>query len=64
MRDFHMNKITDGWLLVLHTFGDGLDVWSSGDGTPGSDTTTGLAVLLCLRIRTFRRCIEIVKPKV
>ncbi len=34
-----MNKaITDGVLLMPPAFGNGLDVWSSGDGTPGSDT--------------------------
>ena len=34
-----MNKaITDGLLLMPPAFADGLNVWSSGDGTPGSDT--------------------------
>jgi hypothetical protein len=34
-----MNKaITDGVLLMPPAFVDGLDVYSSGDGTPGSDT--------------------------
>ena len=34
-----MNKaITDGVLLMPIPFAEGLDVWSSGDGTPGSDT--------------------------
>lgn len=34
-----MNKvITDGLVLMPPAFADGLDVWSSGDGTPGSDT--------------------------
>lgn len=34
-----MNKaITDGIVLMPTPFADGLDVWSSGDGTPGSDT--------------------------
>ena len=34
-----MNKaITDGVLLMPPAFGNGLDVWSRGDGTPGSDT--------------------------
>ncbi|MEO0669196.1 MAG: glycosyl hydrolase family 28-related protein [Pseudomonadota bacterium] len=34
-----MNKaITDGVLLMPPAFANGLDVWSSGDGTPGSDT--------------------------
>ncbi|AYE85187.1 glycosyl hydrolase family 28-related protein [Sulfitobacter sp. D7] len=34
-----MNKaITDGVVLMPAPFAAGLDVWSSGDGTPGSDT--------------------------
>jgi hypothetical protein len=34
-----MNKaITDGVQLMPPAFADGLDVWSSGDGTPGTDT--------------------------
>ncbi|MGR3475531.1 MAG: glycosyl hydrolase family 28-related protein, partial [Sulfitobacter sp.] len=34
-----MNKaITDGVVLMPTPFAAGLDVWSSGDGTPGSDT--------------------------
>ena len=34
-----MNKaITDGLLLTPAPFANGLDVYSSGDGTPGSDT--------------------------
>lgn len=34
-----MNKaITDGVVLMPPEFANGLDVWSSGDGTPGSDT--------------------------
>ena len=34
-----MNKaITDGVLLMPPPFAAGLDVWSSQDGTPGSDT--------------------------
>ncbi len=34
-----MNKaITDGVLLMPPAFENGLDVWSNGDGTPGSDT--------------------------
>ncbi|KIN75024.1 hypothetical protein Z945_2923 [Sulfitobacter noctilucae] len=44
-----MNKaITDGVVLMPTPFAAGLDVWSSGDGTPGSDTyenaTNGLFV--------------------
>ena len=34
-----MNKaITDGVVLMPLPFAAGLGVWSSGDGTPGSDT--------------------------
>lgn len=34
-----MNKaVTDGLVLMPPKFRGGLDVWSSGDGTPGSDT--------------------------
>ncbi|MEM1101311.1 MAG: glycosyl hydrolase family 28-related protein [Pseudomonadota bacterium] len=34
-----MNKaITEGIIFQPPAFADGLDVWSSGDGTPGSDT--------------------------
>lgn len=34
-----MNKaITDGVVLMPPAFANGLNVWSSGDGTPGSDT--------------------------
>ncbi|WP_101067351.1 glycosyl hydrolase family 28-related protein [Roseovarius salinarum] len=34
-----MNKaITDGVIFMPPAFADGLDVWSSGNGTPGSDT--------------------------
>lgn len=37
-----MNKaITDGLVLMPPPFVDGLSVWSSGDGTPGSDTYAG-----------------------
>lgn len=37
-----MNKaITDGVLLTPPAFAGGLDVWSSGDGTPGSDSYQG-----------------------
>ncbi len=42
-----MNKaITDGLVLMPPPFAAGLDVWSTGNGTPGSDTyaATGLGV--------------------
>ena len=39
-----MNKaITDGVLLMPPGFAGGLGVWSSGDGTPGSDSYQGAA---------------------
>lgn len=39
-----MNKaITDGILLMPPAFAGGLNVWSSGNGTPGSDTYHGAA---------------------
>ncbi|MDE4193311.1 glycosyl hydrolase family 28-related protein [Phaeobacter gallaeciensis] len=39
-----MNKvITDGLQLAPSPFEEGLDQWSSGDGTPGSDTYDGVA---------------------
>ena len=39
-----MNKaITDGVQLMPPAFANGLDVWSSGNGTPGSDTYQGAA---------------------
>jgi len=37
-----MNKvITEGLELTPPSFAEGLDTWSSGDGTPGSDTYAG-----------------------
>ena len=37
-----MNKaITDGVVFMPPPFANGLDIWSSGDGTPGSDTYDG-----------------------
>lgn len=39
-----MNKaITDGILFMPPAFANGLDMWSSGNGTPGSDTYEGAA---------------------
>lgn len=38
-----MNKvITDGLQLAPSPFEEGLDQWSSGNGTPGSDTYDGV----------------------
>ncbi len=52
-----MNKaITDGVVFAPLPFSAGLGVWSSGDGTPGSDTyaVSGDGGYLSLRIKTFR----------
>lgn len=39
-----MNKaVTEGLILMPPPFADGLNVWSSGDGTPGSSTYDGAA---------------------
>lgn len=39
-----MNKaVTDGIVFMPPEFGAGLNVWSSGNGTPGSDTYAGAA---------------------
>ena len=39
-----MNKaITEGLALMPPAFADGLNVWSSGNGTPGSNTYDGAA---------------------
>ncbi|MBU2994465.1 glycoside hydrolase family 55 protein [Octadecabacter sp. 1_MG-2023] len=58
-----MNKvITDGLVFMPPPFSDGLDVWSSGDGTPGSDTydqSGGGAYVPA--DQDFAGCIEIVK---
>src|SRR6056297_4033774 len=41
-KGFFMNKsITGGIVFMPPPFADGLDVWSSGDGTAGSDTYEG-----------------------
>jgi hypothetical protein len=40
-RDVMNKAITDGLVLMPLPFSSGLSVWSSGDGTPGSDTYAG-----------------------
>lgn len=58
-----MNKvITDGLVLMPTAFADGLDVWSSGDGTPGSDTydQSGNGAFVPAD-QDFAGCLEIVK---
>ena len=58
-----MNKaITDGVLLMPPAFGNGLDVWSSGDGTPGSDTYANAANAAFVPAdQDFSGCLEIQK---
>ena len=58
-----MNKaITDGVLLMPPAFGNGLDVWSSGDGTPGSDTYANAANAAFVPAdQDFSGCLEILK---
>ena len=58
-----MNKvITDGLVLMPPAFADGLDVWSSGDGTPGSDTYAGSGTGVFVPAdQDFGGCIEISK---
>ena len=58
-----MNKaITDGVLLMPPAFEAGLDVWSSGDGTPGSDTYDGAAnAVLVASDQDFGSCLELQK---
>ncbi|GGX59323.1 hypothetical protein GCM10007385_30520 [Tateyamaria omphalii] len=58
-----MNKaITDGVLLMPPAFADGLDVWSSGDGTPGSDTYENAPnAALVVADQDFGGCLELQK---
>lgn len=58
-----MNKaITDGLVLMPTPFSDGLGVWSSGDGTPGSDTYAGSGSgVFVAADQDFAGCLEIVK---
>lgn len=58
-----MNKaITDGVLLMPPAFEAGLDVWSSGNGTPGSDTYDGdMNVALVPADQDFAGCLELQK---
>ena len=60
-----MNKaITDGIVLMPLPFVAGLGVWSSGDGTPGSDTyaTSGTGVFVSAD-QDFGGCLEIQKTE-
>jgi hypothetical protein len=58
-----MNKaITDGVLLMPPAFENGLDVWSSGDGTPGSDTYAGAVNAVFVPAdQDFGGCLEVQK---
>ncbi|MCF6234493.1 MAG: right-handed parallel beta-helix repeat-containing protein [Rhodobacteraceae bacterium] len=58
-----MNKaITDGVLLMPPAFQNGLDVWSSEDGTPGSDTYDGAPnAVLVASDPDFGNCLELQK---
>lgn len=58
-----MNKaITDGLVLMPLPFAAGLGVWSSGDGTPGSDTyATGGNGVFVPADGDFGGCLEITK---
>jgi len=58
-----MNKAnTDGLQLMPPAFTDGLDVWSSGNGTPGSDTYDGAAnAAVVAGDADFGGCLELQK---
>jgi hypothetical protein len=58
-----MNKaITDGVILMPPPFAGGLDVWSSGDGTAGSDTYDGNANAAYVPAdQDFGGCLELLK---
>lgn len=60
-----MNKaITEGVLLMPPEFAGGLDVWSSGDGTPGSDTYDGAANAAFVPAdQDFSGCLELTKTE-
>ena len=58
-----MNKaITDGLQLMPPAFAGGLNVWSSGDGTPGAPTYAGAANAALVPSDTdFGGCLELLK---
>ncbi len=60
-----MNKaITDGLVLTPPPFSQGLDVWSRGDGTPGTPTYDGFATAAFVPAdQDFGGCLEIVKTE-
>lgn len=61
-----MNKaITDGIVFMPPAFADGLGVWSSGDGTPGSPTYDGSGSGVFVPADAdFGGCLEIFKTSV
>ena len=60
-----MNKaITDGVTFTPPTFSNGLAVWSSGDGTPGSDTYDGASNAAFVPAdEDFNGCLELQKTE-
>ncbi len=60
-----MNKvITDGVVLMPPAFAEVLGVWSSGDGTPGSDTYEGSGNGAFVPAdQDFGGCLEILKTQ-
>ena len=60
-----MNKaITDGLVLMPPAFDEGLGVWSSEDGTPGSATYDGAAnAALVTADQDFGGCLEMIKTE-
>lgn len=58
-----MNKaVTDGLVLMPPPFSAGLDVWSSGDGTPGAPTYDGAANAAYVPAdQDFGGCLELLK---
>lgn len=56
--------VTDGIVLMPTPFGNGLDVWSSEDGTPGSATYNGAAnASLIAADADFGICLELTKTQ-
>lgn len=60
-----MNKaVTEGLILMPPPFADGLNVWSSGNGTPGSSTYDGAAnAAFVPSDPDFGGCLELIKTE-